>query len=836
MTCFEPLSCLDVVGCGVMNMTGSNKHRFDVMTSMGIEFKGLRFSKLKALVEDGTLRPDDQVIVHGYESQGQVPLARIKGLSFPEKPYMQQVSVTQGWAPVTGSSHENDSPSGEASAHPLLRRSGLMILGFAACIGMIVLCWSFLLDSEDAAPSAHLIPTDHFQSHKAFMGLQSELASQLHNGITLWDQSLGQVDEEIQLNWQLYLDSNDSKDTRAQLRAMLSPAFVDAAEDFQESYLSNSANQALQSLAHRNAISQRDALLDWLIAEPLVDHGLTFEIWRHEYDLTEDAALVRRIGLMGSANQPELKDGVQYLGDTGSSFSYRVFGGSFELSLRVDPARVSTLPDITPRNGRGSVPVVFEGDLLLLRNNAYGIEPGDPLEMDQLEVDFIYEDGRWRGFWENQIQAYINCLEVTPWGQQHLATGQIAKTDLIADAIFQTEGGELDQDDWVEHYGRSIPLISEGGASGTGFLVEESDRLYLVTNRHVIDGSSAPEDYKPPMKSIRVWHLTVDGLSKITSKYAYVLAPSEFKVHANGIDLAVADVTSRREDFDSRSIFPLPMTRIEVGRGEELFWVGHPSSIADGDSSGVSSEENGFWERNLDLLKLTEGNLNLSKEYSGRQMEHWKQGVTNMLFVDTPIVAGNSGGPMLSAETQRVVGVCSMGLLISQGSKHGAIRAEHVYETIDRGVLWDPVSMGPGEPMLASSLSTRFGLGEDFSDSQGVVRLDDGTVFQIEYAESFQPLSPGLKYSWEISEVVSAGLVKRNTELLIMAFPDDQSVDLDINLVDSSGSVVARDIRAPDELFCASVKANARVFTSLNVINASEDGSSSVLLIVLSRK
>ena len=825
-------------------MQDMTKQRFDVTTSMGISFKDLRFSKLKGLIEDGTLRADDLVVVRGFEHQGQMPLGRLKGVSFPE-----MSSGGGGTGPAAAPSAWGGAKKPTKSSVPLPMMAGLITLGGAAVIGVVAFGWAALGPSGADARAADSIAAEHFQSHKAFLGLQSNIAAQLDRGKLLFRDGLGETEKEIQDNWQAYFSTTSEAEMREQLRAMLSDAFIATAVDFQETYLSASADEALESMSYRNGLNEREALLDWLIAETLMDFGLAYEIWKHEGQISNDGidgmdgldrAFIRRVALLGVETRPKLKDGAKHLRENERSTTFRVFGGTFTVDLQIDPQRENTLPDLALRNPKDPVPVILEGDLVLLKNLAYGNEPDLLRSNDQVEVDFVHEDGRWRGFWVDQIRTYSERLEETPWAQDDFAYDQVSSTDLVVDQVFQTASGDLDQDAWVENYGRSIPLMILDRSTGTGFLVEdkEGQRLYLVTNRHCIDGQGSPLEYSPATETVTIWHMTINVDGEITGKYDYSLAPSDFKVHPTGVDIAVADVTTRRADFEERLIHPLPMTSEVPGRGDELFWVGNPVSFEAPDREGLSLDE--YYQQHLDLLKLTEGPLNLSKkvpEY--QQMKHWLQGETKMLYVESSIVSGNSGGPMISAENQQVVGVCTMGFSKAEGQKNGAVRSEHVYETIASGVRWDPASMGPKEPVIDPGLLSLYDAGGHVS--QDGTRTDQGGAeWDVIFHETYDPLkpsNPGKGYFWDRGEMkITSGHVKRNTPILVYVFAEDKSIDIDAFLVNSSGGDVSVDKQSQDERHFAVVKAGAQAFTTLKVRNESEEGSSRVLVIVLAKR
>ncbi len=147
--------------------------------------------------------------------------------------------------------------------------------------------------------------------------------------------------------------------------------------------------------------------------------------------------------------------------------------------------------------------------------------------------------------------------------------------------------------------------------SGSGILLGTSGREYLIlTNRHVVDPSFAPDESKPLDPTLSVTAFLHDG----TSRRSYV-----WWVEPHGIDLALVATGSNPEDI------PLPENlgtrNMEIG--QKVFAVGNPLDLGWSYNEGVVSG----------IRETVKGPVRLK-----------------ILQTQTPINQGNSGGGLYSAD------------------------------------------------------------------------------------------------------------------------------------------------------------------------------------------
>jgi hypothetical protein len=319
-------------------------------------------------------------------------------------------------------------------------------------------------------------------------------------------------------------------------------------------------------------------------------------------------------------------------------------------------------------------------------------------------------------------------------------------------------------------------------------------------------------------------HMTLDDTSKITALHEYRLDSSAFKVHPDGIDIAIADVTDRRADFEENFIQPLPIKFDGVpGDGDDLVWVGHPNSFID---ATEGTEKNAFWEKSNDLLKLTSGPLNLSKELDSQNAYgniHWVEGATKMLFVESSIVGGNSGGPMLRTSDWQVYGVCTMSYTKADGQKNGAVRAEHVLETIEHGKTWDLRTMSP-QAYLA-----RFGLPKDLADS-GFFSPEQGRFFDVR-AVFRGEIKGESALRYEMGKIFTADELNSERRFGVWVSPERSQDDIDLYL-SRENKGTAKDVATPTESRFGRLFSGADGFDSFTVRNESKSQSTVIVLVL----
>jgi S1-C subfamily serine protease len=168
----------------------------------------------------------------------------------------------------------------------------------------------------------------------------------------------------------------------------------------------------------------------------------------------------------------------------------------------------------------------------------------------------------------------------------------------------------------------SVVLIqgttSDGGVQGSGFVYDSSDRTVVITNYHVVYGTS----------SLSVTFSNGNGYS------ATVLGTDSYA------DLAVLSVDAPANEFKPVEIVSSSTLRV----GEPVIAIGNPYGLVGSLTTGVVS-----------ALGRT-----LTEDYAGGFA------IANIIQTSTPINPGNSGGPLLNS-VGKVVGVTAAIVSDSQG-------------------------------------------------------------------------------------------------------------------------------------------------------------------------
>jgi S1-C subfamily serine protease len=168
----------------------------------------------------------------------------------------------------------------------------------------------------------------------------------------------------------------------------------------------------------------------------------------------------------------------------------------------------------------------------------------------------------------------------------------------------------------------SVVLIqgttSDGGVQGSGFVYDFSDRIVVITNYHVVYGTSG----------LSVTFSDGNGYS------ATVLGTDSYA------DLAVLSVDAPASEFKPVEIVSSSTLRV----GEPVIAIGNPYGLVGSLTTGVVS-----------ALGRT-----LTEDYAGGFA------IANIIQTSTPINPGNSGGPLLNS-VGKVVGVTAAIVSDSQG-------------------------------------------------------------------------------------------------------------------------------------------------------------------------
>jgi S1-C subfamily serine protease len=195
---------------------------------------------------------------------------------------------------------------------------------------------------------------------------------------------------------------------------------------------------------------------------------------------------------------------------------------------------------------------------------------------------------------------------------------------------------------------------------GSGALVTLDNRLYVITNRHVI---ASTDEFQ-----IVIRFLEVDKASgSISEAIALTFGPRDFRVHPDDVDVAWVDVSSSRDAFARGGIIPMSLSDADVRVGSAIRFIGHPAA-----------EANDFAP-----LRLTQGVV--SRVFRDDK-DGWRIGT------DASINPGNSGGPCLDTHGD-IWGLAVSGLDLDGGSQNFAVHVREVPAAIAGGVPFDPSTM-----------------------------------------------------------------------------------------------------------------------------------------------
>jgi S1-C subfamily serine protease len=171
----------------------------------------------------------------------------------------------------------------------------------------------------------------------------------------------------------------------------------------------------------------------------------------------------------------------------------------------------------------------------------------------------------------------------------------------------------------------AVPLVEAVGAgTGSGFLLKQDGKYFVITNRHVIEYAR---------QGVAVHFLLADD-----KRFTVPAAKTSIQGIHRSADLALVDVSAATEEIDQLRIEPVALAPAgnEPKVGQHVFAIGHPGSP----QGEVLSRT------------LTDGIVSAV----GRQ----EQGAS-FLQVTVPLNPGNSGGPLFD-DHGRVIGVNTFGL------------------------------------------------------------------------------------------------------------------------------------------------------------------------------
>ena len=387
--------------------------------------------------------------------------------------------------------------------------------------------------------------------------------------------------------------------------------------------------------------------------------------------------------------------------------------------------------------------------------------------------------------------------------------------------------------DWRPTQLAVAQLVGESG-TGSGFLFEENNELWLATNYHVLEGESKVDAlFRDPGSGDTVVPLRAIPTAEFLVHPRF-LEVNETSEDRRTFDFAVCKVEVFRPLLENAEIHPLQLIAAQsVAQGERVFALGHPGSDAfnlakEGDAAAAGVSTHSMFEGIVSRVHPTKDKPTLVQ--------------TTALFA-----GGCSGGPLVLEAGHGVVGVNTWR---SVGEGKEAIRF-----SLAADQLLDVVH---GATPLASVKA---------QIAQGARQMVPavGTVAEIGEWKTFPALDAFMKNlvqdGWQVRAQL-VGVTDRSGSLVyqhvvqtqpranvaVVALPRERSIDLDINeitapsfrglgesLQAAHGDFAAVGIGLPDSDDLASVAAGVSLRIPLSTWFLGEPIAARVVLLVLER-
>ncbi|GIW80530.1 MAG: hypothetical protein KatS3mg105_2337 [Gemmatales bacterium] len=519
--------------------------------------------------------------------------------------------------------------------------------------------------------------------------------------------------------------------------------------------------QILQEHADEQQTDAEHILLEWLTYEGAIDFDVIHSIWNEQGNFQGKAAETLETLLDPKVDNPSVELGSRVLDKAEDHITVNLFGAQIKEEI---------LSDMQPKQDGDEVIVFWRSNIAYLRRVLFEDSPTSILEQRMVPGDGTYllnvADRLKRYLRKGAKQHWALLLWEKPAtaegsgdvNQAVLKIAQAARTAEFrqnAPKSPQTSREKLAQ--LFARLAPSVPVVEAiSRSSGSGFLIEHDKRLYIVTNRHVIQNAA---------QGIQVHFLATETKQTLTipREVSKVVA-----IHRQA-DVALIDVTKAAENIKLWELKPLTLApaghRPKVG--EEVFAIGHPGA----GSTGLT-------------LTSTLGDGIISA------VDRQLAGVS-FLQVTVPLNPGNSGGPLFDYEG-RVIGVNTF--IIRKNEAQGlalealnfALDVKYVHEllqdpnaSLSRKQIAAVVAPDPTEFKQNTSLFDRFQQRNRELSKQG---------YQP-YGKSFEDSSRIFKISPQTSAVFTAPF--RTGEQYAINVVSQGVSKLQLGIVDRRGQIVA---------------------------------------------
>jgi len=436
-------------------------------------------------------------------------------------------------------------------------------------------------------------------------------------------------------------------------------ALIKQASDVLKYIPSESIKEFQNSLPEE--MTAENVFLDMMVCESLADFGYLIKVWNEQKSEPFQGKPEINEVFKGVKARPTLEKGIGIQQPAPTDLRIQAMGTNFQEKL------------ILGEDKQAKIQSAFQA-LCILAGRADSNSAEFVMQLSpegKLQVDFA---GSLKDFYVRQKQLTWAC-DLFRDSPQTAALAMVnpqasnGPANAVPDGKPNKPPAKMELKDLFAQVAPSVPLIKnmERNSSGSGFLIESKNRYFVVTNRHVVDGSGKKG------VTTRFYKTTDDNMEK-----TWEINPTICKVVAvhPTADLAIIDVHGARTLLDENNIRPVQLAprKHQPKVGEKVFAIGHP-----GGGNQILTRT------------LSDGIISAT----GRKMNNMGG---NFLQVTVALNPGNSGGPLFD-DFGRVIGVNTF--IIRKSADKGGIALESLNFSLEVSAVHELLEKVQGENALA---------------------------------------------------------------------------------------------------------------------------------------
>lgn len=320
-----------------------------------------------------------------------------------------------------------------------------------------------------------------------------------------------------------------------------------------------------------------------------------------------------------------------------------------------------------------------------------------------------------------------------------------------------------------DRYQLAVPQITSDSGSGTGFVIEDKGKLWLVTNFHVIEGArEVTAWFRSPADGSVLFRLPSIETRKFLV-HTQFLTVKESAEDGRNFDLAVVNLEEFRPQIENIGVVPLEIaSSSDFAVGERVVALGHIASRAfELESEGDDAAED------VATHSLFDGLVSGIRRAPGKP---------TLVQTSANYGSGCSGGPLMLEGSQKVAGVNTWGEVNEAGTaKAGmnfSLAADQVLDVVRTGSplqsVREEIRRASREALPPAGEVEEVGEWSTFSRFSDFLEFVTSNGWKLTGQEISVTDKDGNAHFTH--RVVGTGGVN----VLVVALPRDRSIDLDI--------------------------------------------------------